>query len=353
MPIDDPWSIPSPDRPEDQVAIGQGALVISELSPPTPLDLQIGWFPKSNVPAFLRDALFAETDSQTFAILDAAKVTGLSEMLEHSGLEHRCLFKGKAYDDLGDVAPWLVRLEENNGFTRNLFTRGDASWHLWQSDPGIYLRSTASLEELWQHFRKFIRMRDSQENWLLFRFWETGYLYSYLRHFATNRPDLIRRLCLTRDGMPITFINCSFGKEVFQQASPRVDLLEHVDAAPPILDEQERAALKALRRQQNTYEMARDLKGTYPQLAAVALREVYRRVDLAQSFMRSIGVSDGLLIGRYILLSTVYLPKLQESPAFRAAVTRPGATAEENLRDSLDVLKLQLSRMDGGFRAWW
>ena len=41
----------------------------------------------------------------------AAKIVNLPELLESSRLWHRCLFQGKAYDELRTVAPWLVRPE--------------------------------------------------------------------------------------------------------------------------------------------------------------------------------------------------------------------------------------------------
>ena len=46
--------------------------------------------------------------------------------------------------DLKQVAPWVVKLEQGSDFTRNLFTRGDAPWYLWDADPGIYVRSRGS-----------------------------------------------------------------------------------------------------------------------------------------------------------------------------------------------------------------
>lgn len=112
----------------------------------------------------------------TYAILDAAKVAGLAEILETSGLEHRCLFKGAAFDDLKNVAPWIVRLEEGNTFTRNLFSRSNAPWHLWDNEPGIYLRSNTSLDEMWRHFRKFTKVQDEKSKWYYYRFWEVRVL---------------------------------------------------------------------------------------------------------------------------------------------------------------------------------
>lgn len=122
-----------------------------------PLGPQLGVFPKKAVPDAILDALFGQAKStetgeaggngaaipatQTYAILDAAKVPNLPELLERSGLEHRCLFKGAACDEMRDAAPWIVLLEEKNSFTRS-----DAPWPLWDHEPGIYVRSRESLD---------------------------------------------------------------------------------------------------------------------------------------------------------------------------------------------------------------
>ncbi len=54
-------------------------------------------------------ALFSQPDSDTphytYALLDAAKVTNLPELLAGSKLEHRCLFQREAFDGLKNVAP--------------------------------------------------------------------------------------------------------------------------------------------------------------------------------------------------------------------------------------------------------
>ncbi|MFD1796746.1 DUF4123 domain-containing protein [Paracoccus aurantiacus] len=187
---DDPWTLlpgsaaagqSEPDRPVLQVDTIEGV---------EPLDTQIGVFPKKTVPDALHDALFGQPEPtaaeikaaggdpaaippmQTYAILDAAKVTNPLELLERSGLEHRCLFKGAAYDELKNVAPWIVRLEEGNAFTRNLFTRSDAHWHHWDKEPGICVRSRGTLDDMWKHFRKFTRVQDEDGNWLYWRFWD-------------------------------------------------------------------------------------------------------------------------------------------------------------------------------------
>lgn len=140
----------------------------------------------ATVPEALREALFAG-EAATYAILDAARMPGLPELLETSGLDHRCLFKGAAEGDLRDVAPWLVRLEEHHPFTRHLFTPGDAPWAMWDREPGIFLRSGAGLDDLRRHFRRFTKMRDAAGKWYYVRFWEPVYLLAYARALVAEK----------------------------------------------------------------------------------------------------------------------------------------------------------------------
>lgn len=162
-----------------------------------PLDEQRGVDSKQSIPIQLEDSFFGQAGAfegdntvktltlETYAILDAAKVPNLPELLEASGLEYKCLFKGKAYKDLSEVAPWVVKLDKNAEFTMRLFTKGDAPWHMWDKDPGIYIRSHASLDDLCAHFRKFTRLRDNAENkWYYFAFYKYEAFESFVRHYS-------------------------------------------------------------------------------------------------------------------------------------------------------------------------
>ena len=207
---DDPWTLRTgmPGEAHSEPA-AQAApdLRIEIIEGVEPLDAQLGVFPKKTVPDALFDALFGQPDPspaeveaaggdalavppmQTFAILDAAKVMNLPELLEDRGLEHRCLFKGDAYDEMKDVAPWVVRLEEDNNFTRNLFTRSDAYWHLWGGEPGIYVRSRNTFERIYRHFRNFTRVQDETGKWYYWRFWEVRSLIAVLRTFEKQECE--------------------------------------------------------------------------------------------------------------------------------------------------------------------
>ena len=157
-------------------------LQIAPLEPFKPLDAQFAADPPKTAPDPIFDELFGQPARDTtpkdapplntFAILDAAKVTNLPELLQTSGLEHHCLFKGDAFDELSHVAPWIVQLEPDNRFSRNLFTEGRAPWQLWDKSPGCFLRARATCEEIRKHFRKILRVQDDTGKWYFFRFWE-------------------------------------------------------------------------------------------------------------------------------------------------------------------------------------
>lgn len=186
---DDPWTlsghlgIPS--------SIEMPLLQVHDLGDIMPLDAQIGIEPKLTVPPRLRPALFGPQDIgpdlATYAILDAARIFNLPEMLAQGTDAHECLFKGGARDDWGHVAPWLVALDEGSAFTRRLFTRGPAAWHLWDDQAGIFLRSALDLHSLWRHFRKFTRTVDRQGRWHYLRFYDPVYLIDYVSSLAPEK----------------------------------------------------------------------------------------------------------------------------------------------------------------------
>lgn len=183
----DPWQ-----DPLAGIDPGNRQIAIRMVTFDTPLDAQIGVEPKRCVPAGLEPLIFGQPPASarereiagpgplppmlSYALLDAAKVPNLADLLAGSGLEHRCLFKGEPAETLRDVAPWLVRLEPEARFTRNLFTAGKMPGALWDRRPGVLIRSRAEFQPLWAFLRKFTRLQDEAGKWFYFRFWEPDYL---------------------------------------------------------------------------------------------------------------------------------------------------------------------------------
>lgn len=172
---DDPWRLCPEKLPLMQgtnEATEPLSLRVTQLQPVSPLDGQLGSPDLFATTDGLGAVLFGRSEASTYAIIEAGRFRYLPEILENSELEHRCLFKNAAYDELKDVAPWIVRLDERDSLTRNLLTRSDAHWHRWDDEPALFFRSRASLAELWRHLRKFTRIQDQRGQWFYFRFWE-------------------------------------------------------------------------------------------------------------------------------------------------------------------------------------
>ncbi len=88
----------------------------------------------------------------------------LTTYLEGSGLQYQSLFQGKTQEEIGEHAPYIVRLEDGNDFTRKLFTGAKGINGLWEKELGIFIRSRATLPELRKHFRKFTKVQDEHAN---------------------------------------------------------------------------------------------------------------------------------------------------------------------------------------------
>lgn len=126
---DDIWTAASIDlgNLSGKTEIVRPALNFEVVADARPLDVQLGAYAKKMVPDTLAAILFSGTsDVATYAVLDATHIISLQEMLDASGLEHRCLFISDDGDTAPESAPWLVRLEATANFTRNVFTAGTA-----------------------------------------------------------------------------------------------------------------------------------------------------------------------------------------------------------------------------------
>ncbi|MBM2575156.1 DUF4123 domain-containing protein [Jannaschia sp. Os4] len=181
--------------------------------------------PDVPLPSALRAALFdvpedlaAPDDApppRLYALLDAARVVGIVERLEASGLPHRCLFTGSALEAFADTAPWLVELTPDSPLLRGLFTTTERADGLAEQEAGILIRSRATLEDLHRHLRRFTRLRDPEGNWFLFRYWSppisTGLLAmgnvehvdAFVAPLFPSGPAALSLICPSRTGVTI------------------------------------------------------------------------------------------------------------------------------------------------------
>ena len=253
----------------------QQAASIQVIEKLQPLSVGFDPGPQAQVPAALHPALFGtpagdapDMPLSTCAVLDGAKIANLPEMLATSGLAHRCLFKGAAFDELHSVAPWIVELKATDRFTGYLFTRGTAPWHLWDAEPGIFLRTRASIDDIWRHLRKFTRLPDGAGGWVYWRFWEPGPLAVLLRAWQ-DKPDKLRAFCEVAGGaadMHVLCVDPGQGSAVLARAQGADGQTRR--NIPFALDEDDRRILSNWRKQRFDSRLLATLCDAYPELAA-------------------------------------------------------------------------------------
>lgn len=132
------------------------------------------------VPSALKNVLFGE--ARTYLLVDATLRTDVKGVFDLDVVEVpiACLFNGKAAEDQATVAPYLIDLTLTNDasprFHRDFFANH------WGRGTGIFLRSTAPLDEMKRHFRRFTKLqREGDSRWHFFRFWDPAIASVYFR----------------------------------------------------------------------------------------------------------------------------------------------------------------------------
>lgn len=128
------------------------------------------------------DALFADEDLNTFAVLDGASVPGLLDKLYGLNPDFHCLFRGALEPDMAEVAPYLVRLDADGEFTRWIISHG------WGNHWGIFAVSDRDIRAMRRHFRAVLTVYDESGNPLHFRYYDPRVLRRYLP--TCNREEL-------------------------------------------------------------------------------------------------------------------------------------------------------------------
>ncbi|MGH9668443.1 MAG: DUF4123 domain-containing protein, partial [Bryobacteraceae bacterium] len=109
-----------------------------------------------------------------WAILDGARDRRISFDLLNSYQTYTCLYSGDLAPDLERTAPYLVQLECDDRYTRNLLRNA------WGKNWGVFLKSDASINQLRRHLRTFLVVRGPTGKRLVFRYYDPRVLRVYL-----------------------------------------------------------------------------------------------------------------------------------------------------------------------------
>ncbi|WP_283966853.1 DUF4123 domain-containing protein [Tritonibacter sp. AK171] len=308
-------------------------------APLTAAELEVAGGDPSNVP-----------EMHTYVILDASKVTNLPEMLETSGLEHRCFFKGQVFEELNAVAPWLVRLEENNAFCSGLFTKSEAPWHLWGKNFGLFIRSELTFDRLWQHLRKFTKIEGETSSTSLLRYWEVNTLEAFVAW-----PDMFPAIT--------KMLNVIFAPGHLLFHATHYDSFYQISLLPTEsqkrLPEDLRGDLKRARFYSNMFDQADDFFESYPVESArygEDAKAMHRPLFEAVNEIYASGLQDPQLRARFLLLAIIKHPQvwpaLCQSAAWQAIRSDP-ENADVRFRDLCAVMKHYSTRRNGALKTWW
>ena len=124
-----------------------------------------------------------ESPVNTYAVLDGAAIPNLLDHLYgDEPPEFVCLYAGELEPDLAECAPYLIELKPEAPFTTWLVTEG------WGNHWGIFVQSTTGLKGIRTHFRKFLMVKDPEENQIYLRFYDPRVLAVFLE--TCNEEEL-------------------------------------------------------------------------------------------------------------------------------------------------------------------
>jgi hypothetical protein len=109
-----------------------------------------------------------------WAILDGARDRRVYGFLLDSYLNYSCLYAGALAPELEVAAPYLVQLEHDDKYTRQLLELA------WGNSWGVFLKCDVRMERLRRHLRTFLRVQDYRGRRLVFRYYDPRVLRVYL-----------------------------------------------------------------------------------------------------------------------------------------------------------------------------
>jgi hypothetical protein len=124
-----------------------------------------------------------EKGESLYAILDGARSSEIAPALHNLEVARESLFKGRSEEPLWDVAPYLIRCERDSVFLRWVVERG------WGKSWGIFFISRAGLEQLLEHFQRFLLVELEDGKKVYFRFYDPRVLPVFL---PTCTPEEVK-----------------------------------------------------------------------------------------------------------------------------------------------------------------
>ena len=122
---------------------------------------------------------------EVWMIVDGARDRRVFGTLLDSYLNYSCLYHGELAPELEIAAPYLVQLEYDDRYSRQLIERA------WGQSWGVFLKCNGSMESIRRHLRKFLSVRDPKGEIMLFRYYDPRVLRVYLPTCRTDELQTV------------------------------------------------------------------------------------------------------------------------------------------------------------------
>lgn len=126
-----------------------------------------------------------QAPQKVYALVDTAGSESIYPKIMGAKVKRVCLHRGKMAEELAWVAPYLVELQREDPFTQWLL---DSSWG---KSRCVFVRSSATLNELKRHFRTFMTVYDEEGKSFFFRFYDPRVLRVYLPTCNENELEIV------------------------------------------------------------------------------------------------------------------------------------------------------------------
>jgi hypothetical protein len=114
------------------------------------------------------------TTGINFILLDAARLKHEMGNARELNLNYLSLYHGRREMNLADVGPYLFAYDQGSAF---------ATWYKqsgWGNSWGLLVNSTSGMEELLNHFQKFLLIKNEEGKELYFRYYDPRVLRIFL-----------------------------------------------------------------------------------------------------------------------------------------------------------------------------
>ncbi|MCQ9121050.1 hypothetical protein BKG95_02810 [Rodentibacter pneumotropicus] len=286
------------------------------------------------------------SESQCYAIVNAAVSFWFPRHFEVDGIRYECLFKGEEAEKRKKVAPYLLHLPENHPVVEQLCSvppkpQEDGEQH-WHKNFGFFFRSSADFETLLHHFRKFIYMNTYDDRLLYFRFYDPIVLeeyFDFLQHYPRKLSTFWGK------GLIDSFILPKQQNAVCY--TPNIDFSQ-VEPAKKQFDQFEMKKMIAKKDQKLLARLVEELVGNYPYfLDKYSQKEIENVVQYYYQMGKKYGFYETTTLG-FLSLATLFygetVDRLDPERIITKLLTLSYLSEQEKIyyiQQRLDVLEQQ------------